>query len=110
MNNTLTLTQGVRSGFAWPIVDTAGAPATLTGYTARAQVREQEHADSTLLATLTAEISGSSVVVSWGDVESRAWSFANGFMDVILRDETGEGRVIVWQGQVHVDQVITDRG
>ena len=110
MTSALTLTQGVSTGYAWPIVDPAGTPADLTGYTARCQVRERDGVSSALLATLTAAVVGSSVTVSWTDTESRAWTWQYGYMDVVLRDADGDGRTIVWQGTVKVDPVVTDRG
>lgn len=117
--SNLTLTQGVTSGYLWPIVTPTGDPADLDGYSARCQVRESEHPTSTLLTELTARavtirvegaIVRSYVAVTWTDTESREWAWTLGHMDVILRDADGDGRVIVWQGTVAVDLAVTERG
>ncbi len=117
--SNLTLTQGITGGYSWPIVTQTGDPADLTGYTARCQVRESEHPAAGLLAELTADavtvrvedvVVRSAVTVTWTDIESRTWDWSYGYMDVILRDADGDGRVIVWQGTVAVDLAVTERG
>ena len=85
----LILRQGVASGFVWPITDAAGAPADLTGYTARCQVRVREDPDAMLLAELTASVVGSTVVVQWTADESLLWDWPSGYSDVLLVDADG---------------------
>ena len=105
----ITIQQGVKGGRSWPITNPDASPATLAGFTARAEVRKSEEQTSTLLATLSASAVGSDVIVQWGDVETRAWTWSTGWADVILRDATGEGVLIVWQGHVTLDKVVTSR-
>ncbi len=103
----LTLAQGIASGFAWPMVDGAGAPAVLTGYTVKAQVRAAESTTSTLLFEFAAGVSGSSVTIQWTAAQSLTWSFRTGCFDVILISPAGVPVQIVAQGRVVVDPVVT---
>lgn len=105
----LILQQGISSGYAWPIVTGAGAPADLTGYTARAQVRERESVTSTLLHTFAASVVGSSVVIRWTDAESLLWAWTSGFYDVLLINPSGVSTQIVSEGSVIVNRVVTAR-
>ena len=105
----ITIQQGVKGGRSWPVTNPDDSPATLTDYTARAEVRKSEEQTSTLLATLNTSIVGSDVIVQWGDIETRAWTWGSGYADVILLDATGEGVLVVWQGQVKIDKVVTSR-
>lgn len=106
----LVLQQGITTGYAWPIVDAAGQPADLTGWTAACQVREREAPTATLLATLTATIEASTVIVRWTAEESLAWTWRLGWSDVLLIDPDGTPRVVVWQGSALVDKVVTVHG
>jgi len=107
MSETLTLTQGIDSGFAWPVVDEDGEPAVLTGYTAACQVRKAEHPTAPLLTTLTATVTGSDVAIQWTAEESLLWDWASGVADVVLSNAAGRPVQIVWAGQVRVDRVVT---
>lgn len=106
---TLTLRQGIDSGYAWELVDTDGNPADLTGWTARSQIRTHQDPTATLLHELTAEVDvpGSRVTVSWTAEESLGWEWRSGFFDVILTDPVGRPVQIVTQGRVEVDKVVT---
>ena len=106
----LTLQQGIATGYAWPIVDATGQPADLTGWTAECQVRQGEAPTATLLATLTSTVEGSTVVVQWTAEESLAWEWSLARSDVLLIDPGGVPRLVVWQGSVLVDKVVTVRG
>lgn len=105
----ITIHQGTSSAMAWPIT-TDGQPADLTGHTAKCEVRSASIGAGALLATITAAVQGSSVVISWTDVQTREWSWSSGWADVILRDPAGDGILIVWQGRVVLDPVVTSRG
>lgn len=105
--STLTLRQGVASGLVWPITDAAGAPADLTGYTARCHVRVREDPDARLLAELTASVVGSTVVVQWTAEESLLWDWPSGYSDVLLIDDTGTPRQYIWSGIARVDKAVT---
>ena len=107
MTSVLVLTQGVDSGYAWPIVDGSGTPAELAGHTAICQVRRQEIPDGDLLAELTASVVGSAVAVTWNAEESMAWSWTDGWSDVVLIDAAGRPIRVVWQGRVLVDKVVS---
>ncbi len=48
--SSLTLTQGIDSGYGWPMVDGDGGAAALTGYSVLAQVRATESPTGTKLA------------------------------------------------------------
>jgi len=102
--------QGIATGYSWPIVDADGQPADLTGWTAACQVRQQESPTSTLLAALAATLDGSSVVVSWTAAESLTWTWTDGWSDVLLIDPDGVPRLVVWQGRMVVDRVVTVHG
>lgn len=106
---TLTLTQGIDSGYAWPITDTDGQPADLTGWTVLAQVREKESPTSPLLHEFTAavDVAASRVTVSWTAEESLAWTWWTGCFDVILVDAGGRPVQILVQGQALVDRVVS---
>jgi len=105
--STLTLRQGVASGLVWPITDAAGAPADLTGYTARCQVRVREDPDAELLAELTASVVGSTVVVQWTAEESLLWDWTSGYSDVLLIAPDGTPRQYIWQGILRLDKAVT---
>lgn len=107
---TLTLTQGIDSGYAWPITDADGQPADLTGWTAIAQVRERESPTSPLLHEFTAavDVAASRVTVSWTAEESLAWTaWSVGFFDVVLVDPDGRPVQVLAQGDVKVDRVVS---
>lgn len=105
---TLTLQQGIDSGYSWPIVDDAGDPATLTGYSAKCQVRKQDRPTADLLAELTATIDGSNVVVTWTAEESLLWTWDQGQYDVILINGSDRPMQVVAQGTAVVDRVVTN--
>jgi len=105
--SSLTLTQGIDSGYAWPMVDGDGGAATLTGYSVLAQVRATESPTGTKLADLTAAIDGSSVTVTWTAEESLAWTWTYGWADVVLIDADSRPVQIVWQGTVGIDLVVS---
>lgn len=103
----LTIQQGITTGYSWPIVDADGQPADITGWTAQCQVRQFEAHTSSLLASLTATVEESTVVVRWTAEESLAWDWDKGWSDVLLIDPDGEPRLIVWQGRLVLDKVVT---
>jgi len=105
--SVLILRQGVDGGFVWPIADAAGAPADLTGCTARCQVRVREDPAATLLAELTASVVGSTVVVQWTAEESLLWDWTSGYSDVLLIAPDGTPRQYIWQGILRLDKAVT---
>lgn len=110
MAKILLFSQGVNGAFVWPLLNAEGtAPATIpNNYTVKSQIRSGENSSSTLLAELHGSIlNGNSVMVDWTDVESRAWTWDTGFIDVILRDETGAGVKVVWKGKASLSRVVT---
>jgi len=106
--SSIKLPQGIDSGYTWPIVDSVGAPAVLTGFTAAAKVRSEESHTSALLFEFTANVVGSNVVIQWTAEQSLAWEWASGYCDVILINNLARPIQVVWQGQVKVDKVVTD--
>lgn len=110
MTSPLLLTQGIDTGYAWPIVDEDGQPADLTGWTVKAQVRERESAEAPLLFDFTTAIINHAAVISWTAAESLAWRWGRGYYDVLLVDPQGVPAQVIAQGQVTVDPVVTRIG
>ena len=103
----LTLTQGITTGYFWPIVDGSGSAVNLTGWTAKCQIRSDDDHNATLLAELDCTVGEGGVSVSWSVEDSLDWTFKNGFFDVILIDPDGVARQIVVEGMVVVNRVVT---
>ena len=64
----LVLRQGIDAGYFWPIVDAAGAPFDLTGWSVIAQVRAAEAPDAPLLHEFTTGVLADpapAVTISW---------------------------------------------
>ena len=106
---TLTLRQGVDAGYFWPIVDAAGQPFDLTGWSVIAQVRTAEGPTATLLHEFTTGVLSDPprVTVSWTAEESLAWAWKSGFFDVVLVSPEGRPVQVVSQGAVTVDRVVS---
>lgn len=109
---TLRFRQGVDAGFVWPVVDTDGTPANLTGWTAASQVRQFEDPTAPLIATLDAFIDDSDPTVTyvgirWTAAESLEWTWQQGKCDVRLSDPHGDPKQFVWQGAVVLDKAVT---
>lgn len=107
MASTLSLRQGVDTGYVWSLVDANGDPADLDGYTAKCQVRQYEAPDATLLTELDAFIDDDKVGIRWTAADSLDWDWARGYSDVLLIDPDGIERQYVWQGMVTVDKAVT---
>jgi len=107
MISTIRLPQGIDSGVAWPIVDASGDPAVLTGYTAKCQVRKKALPLGDKLADITAQVSAGHTSITWTAEESLAWTWTEGFADVILVNPEGRPIQVVWQGRLVVDPVVT---
>lgn len=106
---TLTLRQGVDAGYFWPIVDAAGAPLDLTGWSAIAQVREAEAPTAPLLHEFTTGVLADPprVTISWTAEESLAWAWRSGYFDVVLVSPDGRPVQVVAQGVALVDRVVS---
>lgn len=106
---TLTLQQGIDSGYAWPITDADGQPADLTGWTVLAQVREKESPSSALLHEFTTavDVAASRVTLIWTAEESLAWTWWQGHFDVILVDPDARPVQVLVQGTAVVDRAVS---
>ena len=104
----LTLTQGISSGYFWPVVDSNGDTADLTGWTAACQVRSKEDHASTLLTTLNVTNGDGGFAIQWTAEESLLWDFKSGYFDVVLIDPDGEPKQILVEGMVVVNKVVTN--
>lgn len=96
----LTIEQGADFELTIPVLDAAGAAQTVTGWTARAQVRRRTD-DPTPLAELTCTCTGAQVVVTVPAATSTGWSWTAGRYQIELEDPAGavtrlaQGRVVV---------------
>lgn len=106
---TLKLTQGVDAGYFWPIVDAAGQPFDLTGWSVIAQVRAAKAPDAPLLHTFTTGVLAGPprVTLSWTAEESLAWAWGSGYFDVILVSPEGRPVRVVSQGVALIDKVVS---
>lgn len=108
--DNLTIPQGTTWETRWPILDSAGAPADLTGWDVRAQVRTNKFSDSTLYewsSTIgNASVIGSEVSLRVSATESPDWNWRTGVYDVEIFHS--DGRVLrVTQGEILVDIEVT---
>lgn len=96
----LIVDQGADYERTIPVLDQAGQPVTLAGWTAAGQVRDS-YAAATVLHTLALTLSGSSVVLRIPAATSTAWPWRFGRYDLELTAPDGavtrflEGAVVV---------------
>lgn len=88
----------------WGVTDSAGAPLTVNGWTARAQIREIDA--GLLLADLAPTAAGTAVTVTLLAATTAAWTFTTGVYDVQLIDPSGHVTRIA-SGQVFVSPEVT---
>lgn len=100
----LVILQGSTWEMHWPIIDDTGAPADLTGWAARAQVR-LTRAATDVLYQFDATVSGSDIVLRVEADTSSAWTWSFGVYDLEIYNDTQVVRVT--QGRVTVDQEVT---
>ena len=101
----LRINQGETFQIAIPVLDEDGAPVSLTGMSARGQIRAHPAATTVLhewtLVNSGLVLDGNDVILSVPAATSAAWTFALGHYDVELVDGSGavtrliEGYVIV---------------
>ncbi len=106
----LLIEQGTTWAISWPILDAAGEPMDLTGWTVRAQIRESVTAAEVLHEFTTAKgnatVEQSYVTLSVAPSESSAWPWRNAVYDVELTDPTGRVARIA-EGAVTVSPEVT---
>lgn len=102
----ITLEQGADYQLALPVLDDTGAPVTVTGWTARVQVRRRA-SDSSVLAEFTTAadggltVAGTEVLLTVPAATSSAWVWTAGQYQLELVDPDGvvtrlaEGRFTV---------------
>jgi len=90
LRHDLTIRQGETWSFAWQKLDAAGAPVTLTGYTARAAFKRDIGADADALLSTASDsrggsisISGSTVTLSMTDTQTYALGDLNSVEDLL---------------------------
>lgn len=103
----LILTQGISTGYYWPVVNDSGDTVDLTGWSAKCQVRANDNHLSELLAELDCVVANGGVSVVWTAEQSLLWDFDNGFFDIILIDPDDVARQILAEGVVVVNRVVT---
>lgn len=105
-----TIEQGTTWQAAWPITDGAGVAVDLTGYTVKAQVRENEYSTvkqfewSTALGNIS--VAGSQVTLSVTPADSLDWDWDHGVYDVVMTSPSGVTSRIA-QGKLTVDRAVT---
>lgn len=101
-DDQLEIFQGIDNVFVWDISGDDGLPENLEGCAAYAEVRSRLDPDSVLLYDLDPYIEGSSVVVEISPEETYDLGFTRGWTTLILTDNTGEPKDIVYTGRVKV--------
>jgi hypothetical protein len=106
----LLVPQGTTWRVQWPVQDAAGQPLNLAGYTARAQVREQRDAATTLHEWTTENggitLADSTVTLIVEPSTSTAWTWTFGRYDLELVSSDGSVTRLT-QGTVRVDPEVT---
>jgi hypothetical protein len=96
----LLVEQGCDYTLTVPVLDDAGQPQTLAGWTVRGQIRAG-YSSPTVLHTLALTLSGTAVTLRVPATASAAWTFSLGRYDVELEAPDGtvtrlvEGSVVV---------------
>jgi hypothetical protein len=114
LRDDLVIPQGSTWNRSWDITDTAGNPATLTGWSAQSQIRPSPGAATLLFEWNTtsgpgigvATITGSTVQIELTGIDSALWAFLSGSYDVYLTDTNGSPTRIV-EGSVRVSPSVT---
>lgn len=111
VNTRLLIEQGTTWAVTWPILDSAGNPVTLNGWTVHAQIRASKGSPDVLhewqTATGNAETSDNKVTLRVSATESSAWTWRTGVYDVELTDPDS-GRVArIAEGVVTVSAEVT---
>ena len=110
LHYTVKLNQGETSSLIFPILDEFGAPVTVTGWTAKAQVRSAP-GNPTVLYEWSATagnitVTGTTVTLRVPAADSSAWTWTTADYDLKLTDLNGNVYRIA-EGQVVVDPAIT---
>lgn len=108
----LILQQGINGGFRYPLVDSNGLPpaqGSLAGWSTKCQIRLEQNVLSPLLFAFDSFIDDESgVVIQYTAAQSLAWTFDQGFYDIVLIDAEGIPRQIIDQGRIKVDKIVTE--
>jgi len=110
-HDDLTIPQGTDFKVQWPLLDgDKQAIPSMTGWTARAQVRVAVTSTDTLASWTSADggilLEDSSVTLIITNEQSTAWEWANGVYDVEVITPTGEVTRIT-QGRFFLDREVT---
>lgn len=105
----LAINQGETTSIIFPVIDQNGQPVNVTGWTARAQIRETEltpvlYEWSAANSNIT--VSGTSVTLSVPAATSAVWMWTAGRYDLELTDTRGSVYRIA-EGKVHVSPQMT---
>lgn len=110
LHYVVRLNQGETSSLIFPVLDEFGAPVTITGWTAKAQIRSAPGIPTVLYewsannGNIT--VAGSSVTLRVSASDSAAWTWLTAEYDLILTDTNGNVYRIA-EGAVVVDPAIT---
>ena len=107
--DNLVIKQGSTWGVIIPVVDPAGDPANLAGWSVRAQVRRRVTDEAVLYAWTTAlgnaSIDGANVTLTVSAAESAAFDWTNAVYDVELVN--GATVLRITQGAITIDREVT---
>lgn len=111
LNYDLLINQGETWSVAFPVMDGAGDPLVVNGWSARAQIRVYVHDTVPLFewnsTTLdNAVVSGTSVVLHLDPVDTANWSFKSALYDIELTDPDGAVTRLA-EGKVYLKPEIT---
>lgn len=112
----LVIEQGTTSQYAWPVLDDDNNSITVTGYTAKAQVRRSV-TDSTVLhewnstpavtgQPATILLQGNQVILVTPPATSLAWTWTKGVYDILITAPDGTVSRIA-EGVVEVSRSVT---
>lgn len=112
-NDDLRVYPGDDRAFTWPVLNDEGAPMSLSGWSARAQVRpmlggavlhEWTTDDASIVLRSVGEDETSSLTLRVDDSET--WTWRHGRFDIHLTDPSGHTQVLA-RGTVVVDRGVT---
>lgn len=106
--DNLLIEQGDDRPFSWPITDQSGEPVDLTGYTARAQVRDTARSATVLheWSTTAGNVALTDSTVTLLVRDSLDWTWDHGRYDLRVTDTQGNTEVIA-RGTVVLTAAVT---
>lgn len=109
-HDDLTIPQGSTWGMAWPIVDDAGEPVSVAGWSARGQVRSTPASATVLFIWSTvdgsAEVVDDTVILRLTPAQSSAFTWRTAVYDLEITNPSSQ-TFRVAQGRIVIDPEIT---